>query len=142
MFAVALARFLTLPIHPRAGRPHPRGSGALLPAFVSAGSGRVACVILGTFDYTASCNIASTFQSHMHPAADFARQMMLANLMGTDVALSDGITNIMPIPPNKGEGLTEEQINALPPMKATDPAPSDVDRPRGGLKRRQRGRGG
>ena len=40
------------------------------------------------------------------------------------------------------EGLTEEQINALPPMKATDPAPSDVDRPRGGLKRRQRGRGG
>ncbi|HIG43449.1 MAG TPA: phosphoenolpyruvate kinase [Gammaproteobacteria bacterium] len=80
-----------------------------LPGFVRAGRGRVSCMILGTFDYTATCNVASTFQSHVHPAADFARQMMLASLMGTEVALSDGITNIIPIPPNKGTDLSDEQ---------------------------------
>ena len=80
-----------------------------LPPMVSAGRGRVNCVILGTFDYTATCNVASTFQGHLHPAADFARQMMLASLMGTEVALSDGITNVIPIPPNKGEDLTDDQ---------------------------------
>ena len=40
------------------------------------------------------------------------------------------------------DGLTEEQIKALPPMKAAEPTPSDVNLPRDGLKRRQRGRGG
>jgi len=81
-----------------------------LPEIVAAGRDRVTCLILGTFDYTATCNIASTFQSHMHPAADFARQMMIASVMGTEVAISDGITNIMPIAPNRGDGLTEAEI--------------------------------
>ena len=80
-----------------------------MPNMVKAGNGRVTGFVLGTFDYTATCNVASTYQSHTHAAVDFARQMMLASLMGTDVAIIDGITNIMPIAPHKGETLTVQQ---------------------------------
>lgn len=84
----------------------------MIPSLVQAGGGRVASAILGTYDYTASCNIASTWQDHKHPSADFARQMMQASLTGTDVTLCDGITNVMPIAPNKkGEApLSEAQL--------------------------------
>jgi citrate lyase beta subunit len=43
---------------------------ANIPALVDAGGGPVSSAILGTFDYTASCNIASTWQDRRHPAAD------------------------------------------------------------------------
>ncbi|MEX2327248.1 MAG: aldolase/citrate lyase family protein, partial [Pseudomonadales bacterium] len=72
-----------------------------IPALVTAGRGRVSCAILGTFDYTASCNIASNYQDHRHPAADFARNLMQVCLTGTPVTLCDGITNIMPIGPHR-----------------------------------------
>lgn len=77
------------------------GGELAIPALVAAGDGRVSAAILGTYDYTATCNIASTYQDHRHPAADFARQMMQVSLTGTDVTLSDGITNLMPIPPHR-----------------------------------------
>lgn len=80
-----------------------------IPALIDAGKGRVTSAILGTFDYTASCNIASHYQDHRHPSADFARQMMQVCLTGTPVSICDGITNIMPIPPNKGSDLTDDQ---------------------------------
>ncbi len=81
-----------------------------IPALVNAGNGRVTSAILGTFDYTASCNIAGSKQDHMHPSADFARQMMQVCLTGTEVSICDGITNIMPIAPHKGDALTSEQL--------------------------------
>ena len=88
-------------------------SGELtIPALIDAGDGRISAAILGTYDYTATCNIASTYQDHRHPAADFARQMMQVSLTGTEVSLSDGITNLMPIPPHRaarGSELTVEQ---------------------------------
>lgn len=80
-----------------------------LRKLVAAGEGRVTTVVLGTFDYTASCNIAASFQSHTHGAADFARQMLIAGLTATGVNVCDGITNIMPIPPNKGTDLSPHQ---------------------------------
>lgn len=81
-----------------------------IPALINAGRGRVTSAILGTFDYTASCNIASHYQDHRHLSADFARQMMQVCLTGTSVNICDGITNIMPIPPHKGDNLTPEQV--------------------------------
>jgi citrate lyase beta subunit len=72
-----------------------------IPGLVAAGRGRVSQAILGTYDYTASCNIAATWQDHRHPAADFARQMMQVSLTGTEVSLCDGITNVMPIAPHR-----------------------------------------
>ncbi len=82
-----------------------------LRQLVDAGAGRVTTVVLGTFDYTASCNVASSFQSHTHSAADFARQMLIAGLTGTGVNVCDGITNIMPIPLHKGADLAETELN-------------------------------
>jgi citrate lyase beta subunit len=87
---------------------NPTGENGI-PAIVDAGRGRVTSAILGTFDYTASCNIASHYQDHRHPSADFARQMIQVCLTGTDVNICDGITNIMPIPPHKGADLAADQ---------------------------------
>lgn len=81
-----------------------------IPALIDAGSGRVTSAILGTFDYTASCNIASHYQDHRHMSADFARQMMHVCLTGTSVNICDGITNIMPTPVHRGGDLSEGQI--------------------------------
>jgi citrate lyase beta subunit len=83
-----------------------------IPELVAAGSGRVSSAILGTFDYTASCNIASSYQDHQHPSADFARQMMQVSLTGTEVALCDGITNIIPVPLHRGDDLSEAELIA------------------------------
>ncbi len=80
-----------------------------IPGLVEAGAGRVSAAILGTYDYTASCNIASSHQDHRHPSADFARQMMQASLTGTNIRLCDGITNVMPIAPHRGERLSAAQ---------------------------------
>ncbi|MDH5737427.1 MAG: phosphoenolpyruvate kinase, partial [Gammaproteobacteria bacterium] len=84
----------------------------LIPKLVKAGQGRVSAAILGTYDYTASANIASTWQDHKHASADFARQMMQAALVGSPVSISDGITNIMPIAPHRGgdEPLSQTQV--------------------------------
>ena len=37
-----------------------------------------------------------------HPACDFAKHMMQVALAGTGVWLSDGATNILPVPPHRG----------------------------------------
>jgi len=86
----------------------PTGANSI-PALIDAGRGRVTSAILGTFDYTASCNIASHYQDHQHPSVDFARQMMQVCLTGTAVNICDGITNVMPIAPHKGADLTPGQ---------------------------------
>jgi len=81
-----------------------------IPALVDAGEDRIVTAVLGTFDYTASCNIAGNYQDHMHPAADFARHIMQVSLTGTTVTLCDGITNVMPIAPHRGASLTPAQL--------------------------------
>ena len=88
----------------------PSGNIAI-PALIDRGRGRVTSAILGTFDYTASCNIASHYQDHRHPSADFARQIMQVSLAGTPVNPCDGITNIMPTPVHRGANLTTEQVS-------------------------------
>lgn len=81
-----------------------------IPSLIDAGNGRISSAILGTYDYTASCNIASHYQDHRHPAADFARQIMQVCLTGTAVNICDGITNTMPIPLHRGDNLSAAQI--------------------------------
>ncbi len=80
---------------------------------VQAGHGRVRYAAFGTYDYTATCNITAAFQSHTHPASDFARHVLQVSLAGTGVAISDGATTTMPIGPHrapKGESLTPTQV--------------------------------
>lgn len=83
-----------------------------LPAMVAATRGRCTGAHLGTYDYTAACNVTAAYQSMAHPACDFAKQVMQVCLAGTGVHLSDGATNVMPIPPHKDSGaggLSDEQ---------------------------------
>jgi citrate lyase beta subunit len=85
-----------------------------LPLLLAAGRGRCVAAHFGTYDYTASCNITAAHQHMMHPACDFAKQMMQVAFAGSGVWLSDGATNIMPVAPHRfvegGTPLTQEQI--------------------------------
>jgi citrate lyase beta subunit len=75
------------------------GAAPLL-ALVAAARGRCIAAHFGTYDYTAACNITPAFQTMTHPACDFARRIMQVALAGTGVWLSDGATNVLPIPPH------------------------------------------
>jgi citrate lyase beta subunit len=77
-------------------------SGAApLVELVRAAGGRCLGAHFGTYDYTAACNITPAFQTMTHPACDFARRIMQVALAGTGVWLSDGATNVLPIPPHE-----------------------------------------
>ncbi len=76
---------------------------------VDAGSGRVVAAHFGTYDYTASCSITAAYQSMTHPACDFARNVQQVSLAGSGVWLSDGATNVLPVPVHRGTDLTEHQ---------------------------------
>ena len=85
-----------------------------LPLLLGAAEGRCVAAHFGTYDYTAGCNITAAHQHMMHPACDFAKNMMEVSFAGTGIWLSDGATNIMPVAPHRfvegGEPLTQEQI--------------------------------
>jgi hypothetical protein len=66
----------------------------------------------GTYDYTALCGITASWQHMRHAACDFAKHMMQVALAQSGVLLSDGATNIMPIPPHRpapGRTLSDAQ---------------------------------
>jgi citrate lyase beta subunit len=76
--------------------------GALaLPGLLARARGRCAAAHFGAYDYTASCNITAAHQRLTHPACDFARHLMQIAYAGTGLFLSDGATNVLPIPPHK-----------------------------------------
>jgi len=84
-----------------------------LPRLVDASKGRCVAAHFGVYDYTAACNITAAHQHMAHPACDFARHMMQVALAGTGVWLSDGATNIMPVPIHRAADaapLTVEQL--------------------------------
>lgn len=72
-----------------------------LRRLVEAGCGRVTGAHFGTYDYTALCGITASWQHMRHGACDFAKHMMQVALAQTGVRLSDGATNIMPVPPHR-----------------------------------------
>jgi citrate lyase beta subunit len=87
------------------------GGQVALPNLVRAARGRCSGAHFGAYDYTAALGIASSEQRLSHPACDFARDVMLIALSGSGIALSDGATNILPVPihrsPAGGAPLTE-----------------------------------
>jgi hypothetical protein len=82
----------------------------MLPRLIEEARGRCIGAHFGTYDYTASLGITAANQHMLHPACDFARSMMQTTLAGTGVALSDGATNIMPVPVHRGESLSPREI--------------------------------
>lgn len=84
-----------------------------LPRIVRAARGRCAAVHFGSYDYTAGCDITAAHQSMTHPSCSFARHMMKVSLARTGVFLSDGATNVMPVPVHRaraGAALSPAQI--------------------------------
>jgi len=73
-----------------------------LPEFIARGCGRITGAHFGTYDYTASMGITAAHQDMMHPSCNFAKHVMLVALAGTDVWISDGATNIMPVGKDRG----------------------------------------
>jgi citrate lyase beta subunit len=86
-----------------------------LPLLLAAADGRCIAAHFGTYDYTAGCNITAAHQHMLHPACDFAKNMMQVSFAGTGIWLSDGATNIMPVAPHRqvegGAALTAEQVD-------------------------------
>ncbi len=82
-----------------------------LTRMLEAANGRCIAAHFGTYDYTASCNITAAHQHMTHPACDFARHLMQIAYAGRGIWLSDGATNIMPVPVHaaKDQTLTAEQ---------------------------------
>jgi citrate lyase beta subunit len=81
-----------------------------LSALLRACHGRCAGAHLGTYDFTAACNITAAHQSMTHPLCELAKGMMLLAFAGTGIFLSDGATNVMPIPPHRGSELSAAQL--------------------------------
>ena len=85
-----------------------------LPLLLARAEGRCVAAHFGTYDYTAGCNITAAHQHMLHPACDFAKNMMQVSFAGTGIWLSDGATNIMPVAPHRfvegSAALTREQI--------------------------------
>lgn len=81
-----------------------------LPALLKACEGRCVGAHLGTYDFTASCNITAAYQAMDHAMCDLAKGMMLLSFAGTGIFLSDGATNVMPVPPHRGSALSPEQM--------------------------------
>lgn len=73
------------------------GSGRVpLQALRDAGRGRLTAAHVGVFDYTAALGLPSAGQRLDHPALDFARHVLQVTFAETEVALSDGSTNLRP----------------------------------------------
>ncbi|HET7545874.1 MAG TPA: phosphoenolpyruvate kinase [Polyangiaceae bacterium] len=81
-----------------------------LPSLLAAGEGRCVGAHLGTYDFTASCNITAAYQMMDHPMCDLAKGLMLLSYAGTGIFLSDGATNVMPVAPHRGSQLSPEQL--------------------------------
>lgn len=80
-----------------------------LAELVALTKGRCVGAHFGPYDYTASLGITAHSQHLLHPACHFARSTMLMTLAGSGLALSDGPTNILPIPPHRGDSLSDSQ---------------------------------
>jgi hypothetical protein len=80
-----------------------------LPAFLEACEGRCRGAHLGTYDFTASCNVTAAYQAMDHPLCDLAKGIMMLAYAQTGVFLSDGATNVMPVAPHRGATLSPAQ---------------------------------
>lgn len=86
-----------------------------LPAMIAAARGRCVAAHFGVYDYTASLSVTAAHQTMQHALCDHARRAMQVSLAGTGVWLSDGATNVLPVPVHRAaqdETLTPDQLEA------------------------------
>ncbi len=83
---------------------------SMLPRLLDACEGRCVGAHLGTYDFTAACNITAAHQTMLHPLCDMAKGLMTLAFAGTGVFLSDGAVNVMPVGPHRGDALTPREL--------------------------------
>ena len=83
-----------------------------LRALHAASEGRCRAMHLGLYDFLSSLDVVSSQQEYVHPLTDHLRSVTKSALAGTDIRISDGATNTIPVGPNKGEHLTPAQRKA------------------------------
>src|SRR5882724_1381932 len=79
---------------------------------LDASDGRLTGIDFGTYDYTAGCNITAAHQRLRHPACDFAKHVIQVAFAGTGIRISDGSTQLLPVPihaADDGPPLTDRQ---------------------------------
>jgi hypothetical protein len=86
-----------------------------LPGFLEACEGRCRGAHFGTYDFTASCNVAAGYQTMDHPLCELAKGLMVLAFAGTGIFLSDGATNVIPVGPHEaaaaaGRPLTPAEL--------------------------------
>jgi hypothetical protein len=68
----------------------------------------------GPYDYTAALGITALHQRLAHPSCDLARGLLVIALAGTGVRVSDGPTNVLPVPlrraPQGGPALGAAEV--------------------------------
>ena len=88
-----------------------------LKGLVEEAKGRCTSAHFGAFDYTSALGIVSSHQGLHHPANDFARQMMLANLAPLGIRLADSVTMKLPVAIHKNgrpnSSQTEENRHSV-----------------------------
>jgi Citrate lyase beta subunit len=85
-----------------------RKGNFVLKELVAAGRGRVTSAHFGAYDYTAALGISAADQHIRHEACNFARQLMLINLVPLNVRLVDSVTTKLPVPIHSGR-LNQQQ---------------------------------
>ena len=83
-----------------------------LPELISTSEGRCFAAHFGAYDFTSSLHITAKNQSLVHPLCNFARNIMKIAFADSGIFLSDGATNILPIPKFKKENLSKEELKA------------------------------
>ena len=85
-----------------------------LAALVDAADGRCTAAHFGTYDYTATNDITAAYQTMSHPTCQLALGLMKIAYSGTPIVLSDGATNVLPVPihrPKKGKKGKPEKLS-------------------------------
>ncbi len=88
-----------------------RADGRMAPLeLVEAAAGRCVSVHLGAYDLTAAATVTAAHQNLAHTLCDTARQILKLTLSETGVLLSDGATNVLPVPLHRP--ATEAMLSA------------------------------
>lgn len=72
-----------------------------LAKIVQVGGNRLLGGHLGVYDLKSAFGVSGVFQQMQHPYCDYARTMMKIILGRSGIRCVDGVTNIMPVAPNK-----------------------------------------
>ncbi len=86
-----------------------KGRPALM-ALAAEAKGRCTSAHFGAYDHTSALGIAATHQGLHHPASEFARQTMLAQLAPMGIRLSDSVTTKLPVAIHKHGRLSKAHI--------------------------------